>query len=146
MIPPFYEPQFYAYLNGHLRACALNGSGQMCPHRDSAFDEATSNSADTDFLEGYISEQDYARRRGVTLRTCQRDRQLRKAPPYTKLGRDIFYRVEAVREWLVKNERIANQTLDTSRSPSLRNPYPLPRGMRQRPQTGEIGEGRRSGR
>jgi hypothetical protein len=77
------------------------------------------DSADIDFLEGYISEPDYAHRRGVTLRTCQRDRQLRKAPPYIKLGRQVFYRIDAVRDWLMKNERIANQTPNTQRSRSL---------------------------
>src|SRR5215470_8150176 len=58
------------------------------------------------FLNGYVSEQEYARQRGVTVRTCQRDRQLRKSPPYIQLGRRIYYRIEAVREWLVTNERI----------------------------------------
>ena len=106
----------------------------------------TLDSADTDFLEGYISEPDYARRRGVTLRTCQRDRQLRKAPPYIKLGRQVFYRIDAVRDWLVKNERVADQTPHAQRSRSLRNPYLLPRGKRQRPQTDQAGETRQSGR
>jgi hypothetical protein len=85
--------------------------------------ELASDSASTDFLRGFISERDYASRRGVTMRTCQRDRQLRKAPPYIKLGRRIFYRIDALREWMVKNERIADQTPDASRYRSLRNPY-----------------------
>ena len=58
-----------------------------------------------DFLTGYVCEEEYARRRGVSLRTCQRDRQLRQAPPYVQFGRRIYYRIEAVREWLKKNER-----------------------------------------
>jgi hypothetical protein len=72
--------------------------------------EVLSKSACTDFLEGFISEPEYARRRGVTLRTCQRDRQLRKAPPYIQFGRRIFYRVDAVRAWLVKNERLEDRS------------------------------------
>jgi len=56
-------------------------------------------------LEGYISEQEYARQRGVSLRTCQRDRALRKAPPHCILGKQVFYRIAAVRDWLVKQER-----------------------------------------
>ena len=60
-----------------------------------------------EFLDGFISEEEYARQRGVTVRTCQRARQLRKAPPYVQFGRRIFYRVDAVREWLIKNERAA---------------------------------------
>ena len=72
------------------------------------------------FLEGYIPEAEYATRRGVSLRTCQRDRQLRQAPPYVRFGRRVYYRIEAVREWLVSNEHAAE----------------LPRGLR-------AGEGRR---
>ena len=64
----------------------------------------------SDFLEGYVLEEDYARRRGASLRTCQRDRQLRQAPPYIQFGRRIYYRIEAVREWLVKNERAVDRT------------------------------------
>ena len=105
-----------------------------------------SDSADTEFLEGYISEPEYARQRGVALRTCQRDRQLRKAPPYIKLGRQVFYRIEAVLDWLMKNERIADQTPDAPRSRSLRNPSLLLRGQRPRPQTNQAGETGRSRR
>lgn len=68
-----------------------------------------------DFLNGFIDEDEYARIRGVTRRTCQRDRQLRRAPPHIQLGRRVLYRVDAVREWLVKNERaerlVARRTL-----------------------------------
>jgi hypothetical protein len=106
--------------------------------------EVPSESTSADFLEGFISEPEYARRRGVTLRTCQRDRQLRKAPPYTRLGRQIFYRINAVREWMVKNERLADQTPQSLRHRSPRNPYLLPRDERQRLQTKQLDESRRS--
>jgi hypothetical protein len=66
--------------------------------------------AGSDFLQDFISEIEYAARRGVSVRTCQRDRQLRQAPPYVRFGRRIYYRIEAVREWLVKNERAADRT------------------------------------
>jgi hypothetical protein len=59
----------------------------------------------SDFLEGFIAEEDYAARRGVTIRTCQRDRQLRQSPPYVVIGRQVYYRVEAVRDWLLARER-----------------------------------------
>lgn len=108
--------------------------------------EARPESASSDFLEGFISEPEYARRRGVTPRTCQRDRQLRKAPPYIKFGRQVFYRIEAVRDWLMKNERAADQTPYAPRSRSLRNPYVLPRGKQPRPQTDQVGETNRSDR
>jgi hypothetical protein len=68
-----------------------------------------------DFLDGFIPEEEYARIRGVTIRTCQRDRQLRKSPPYVQFGRQIFYRIDALREWLVKNEHADELTPDPRR-------------------------------
>ena len=59
-------------------------------------------------LEGYISEQEYARQRRVSLRTCQRERALRKAAPHVVLGKNVYYRIAAVREWLVRQERVFN--------------------------------------
>lgn len=60
-----------------------------------------------DFLEGFVAEEDYAARRGVSLRTCQRDRQLRQSPPYVVIGRQVYYRIEAVRDWLIAREQAA---------------------------------------
>lgn len=60
--------------------------------------------AGPDFLEGFVSEEAYAARRGVSIRTCQRDRQLRQSPPYVVIGRQVYYRVEAVRDWLIAHE------------------------------------------
>lgn len=71
--------------------------------------EPNTASASPDFLQDFISEADYAARRGVSVRTCVRDRQLRQAPPYVRFGRRVYYRIEAVREWLVKNERAADR-------------------------------------
>ena len=62
-----------------------------------------------DFLEGFITEDDYAARRGVSLRTCQRDRQLRQAPPFVVIGRRVYYRVDAVRDWLIAREQTADR-------------------------------------
>ena len=56
-------------------------------------------------LDGYISERDLARELAESLRTWQRRRALRKAPPHCILGKKVLYRVSAVREWLVKQER-----------------------------------------
>ena len=63
----------------------------------------------TDFLDGFISEEDYAARRGVSLRTCQRDRQLRQSPPFVVIGRRVYYRIEAVRDWLLAREQQASR-------------------------------------
>lgn len=62
-----------------------------------------------DFFEGFISEEEYAARRGVSVRTCQRGRQLRQAPPFVVLGRQVHYRIEAVRDWLIAREQAANR-------------------------------------
>ena len=58
-----------------------------------------------DYLRGYISEPAYAHIRRTSVRTCQRERQLRKSPPFVRLGRRVFYRIEAVQTWLVSNEQ-----------------------------------------
>ena len=76
---------------------------------DSQTDWADGQPTKPDFLEGYVSEQEYAARRGISVRTCVRDHQLRQSPPYVRFGRRIYYRVDAVREWLVKNERAADR-------------------------------------
>ena len=55
-------------------------------------------------FDGYIDEHEYCRQRGVSLRTAQRDRQLRQAPPYTTVGNRVLYRIEAVRAWLLDQE------------------------------------------
>lgn len=47
---------------------------------------AASVAPPTDFLDGFISEEEYAARRGVSLRTCQRDRQLRQSPELRQLA------------------------------------------------------------
>jgi hypothetical protein len=59
----------------------------------------------SDILEGYLDEAAYAKQRGVSVRTCQRDRQLRQSPPYVVIGNHIYYRIEAVRAWLRARER-----------------------------------------
>ncbi len=67
-------------------------------------------------LEGYLSEQEYAAQRGVSLRTCQRDRQLRQAPPHVVLGRQVYYRIAAISDWLRTQERTETRTPTASRA------------------------------
>ncbi len=71
------------------------------PHRVESSPETTRPS----IFDGYITEAEYAHQRGVSLRTCQRDRALRQAPPHVILGNRVFYRVDAVRRWLESQER-----------------------------------------
>ena len=72
-------------------------------------DMAATVAPPADFLDGFISEEEYAARRGVSLRTCQRDRQLRQSPPFVMFGRRVYYRIEAVREWLLAREQAADR-------------------------------------
>jgi hypothetical protein len=58
-----------------------------------------------DLLEGIISEREFAAQLGISVRTAQRARQLRISPPYFAIGRRVFYRVAAVRDWLAARER-----------------------------------------
>jgi hypothetical protein len=79
-------------------------------------DDAATIAADVpDFLRGHVSEPVYAHVRGTSVRTCQRDRQLRKSPPFVRLGRRVFYRVEAIQAWLVANEQGQTQRERTRR-------------------------------
>ena len=72
-------------------------------------------------FRGYITETELARQRGVSVRTCQRDRALRQAPPHVVVGRQVFYRVAAVREWLIAQEARATRPR-TTRSERRRSP------------------------
>ena len=70
-------------------------------------DDARDNSeiGNPSIFDGYITEAEYARQRSVSVRTCQRDRALRQAPPHVILGKRVFYRIDAVRAWLEVQER-----------------------------------------
>lgn len=65
--------------------------------------------ADNPF-RGLLTEEEYAAFRGVSLRTLQRDRQLRRAPPYIVVGKRVFYRPQAIRQWLEERERSVDRT------------------------------------
>jgi hypothetical protein len=76
--------------------------------KDTMMAEHGFQNADTgapDLFEGYLDEQEYCRQRGVSLRTAQRDRQRRQSPPYLTVGKKVYYRVAAVGEWLLRQER-----------------------------------------
>ncbi len=66
-------------------------------------------------FDGYIDEHEYCRQRGISLRTAQRDRQLRQAPPYTMVGKRVMYRIKAVRDWLLNQERHVERTASAPR-------------------------------
>ena len=57
-------------------------------------------------LEDYLSENELAKQLKKTPRTLQRWRRNRIGPPHTPMGRDIYYRREAVLEWLRARQRV----------------------------------------
>lgn len=56
-------------------------------------------------LQDLIPEADYAAARGVSVRTVQRERAQRIGPPFIKLGRSIYYRSQAIADWLLAQEQ-----------------------------------------
>lgn len=52
-----------------------------------------------------LSIDDVARELQVTRRTLERWHALRMGPPRIKLGKQVFYRAPAVRDWLIKHEQ-----------------------------------------
>ncbi len=67
--------------------------------------QETQEKPNASVLDGFLTEREYAAQRGVTVRTCERDRAMRQSPPYTLIGRKVYYRIEAVRDWLLKREK-----------------------------------------
>ena len=59
---------------------------------------------DNSVMAGHLTQQQFADTLGVTVRTLQRMHAARRGPARIKVGRAIYYRIEAVREWLAVNE------------------------------------------
>ena len=64
-------------------------------------------------FEGLVSEIEYARQRGVSLRTCQRDRQLRQSPPFVTIGKKVYYRIESIRKWVIAQEHHLDRSVQS---------------------------------
>ena len=54
---------------------------------------------------GYVPEDELAPVIRKSPRTLQRWRRLGEGPPHTKIGRTVYYNLEAVRKWLASSER-----------------------------------------
>ena len=59
----------------------------------------------TRIMDGLLTEQELAAEIGKAARTLARWRNLGVGPPYLVIGETIFYRAEAVREWVLSKER-----------------------------------------
>ena len=53
---------------------------------------------EVNLFDGLISEQEMCNQRRITVRQSQRERRLGIAPPWVKIGRDVYFDVEAFRE------------------------------------------------
>ena len=57
-------------------------------------------------ISDLLSEEEYARQRGVSVRTIQRERAMRTGPAYIKLGQKVYFRPAAIEAWLLAQERV----------------------------------------
>lgn len=55
--------------------------------------------------DGYVRERELANMLGVNRRTIRRWELFREGPPRTKIGRQVYYRLEAVYEWMKSREQ-----------------------------------------
>ena len=55
--------------------------------------------------EGYIRIKELAYRLGVTQRTVRRWHTYRQGPAQTKIGRQVYYRIEVIEDWLRSREK-----------------------------------------
>lgn len=62
---------------------------------------------------GYMPEAEFAALRQVDIRTLRNERSRRDGPPFVKVGRQIGYPLEAVREFYAK------RVVDTRAAPTL---------------------------
>lgn len=67
----------------------------------------TNETESRSILDGYISERQLAEQIGRTVRTVRRWAALREGPPRTRVGKQVLYRLESVREWLASLEKDA---------------------------------------
>ena len=56
-------------------------------------------------LNELLSEAEYDAKRGVSVRTIQRERALRAGPAFIKIGRRVFYRPAAIEAWVLGLEQ-----------------------------------------
>jgi ParB-like chromosome segregation protein Spo0J len=63
------------------------------------------SSARAGLLAGYLTTDELAKELGKSPRTIARWDGLRIGPPKTVIGKKIYFRREAVRQWLLTQER-----------------------------------------
>jgi hypothetical protein len=67
--------------------------------------DATTNLEPKSVLDGYLTKGEFATQLRVSARTLDRWETHRTGPPRTIVGKTVYYRVDAVRDWLKERER-----------------------------------------
>lgn len=67
-------------------------------------------------LTGWMTRAEVAAELKISVDTLQRWENQRIGPPTMRLGRRVYYRAEAFREWLVSRERKAPEAVRKGRS------------------------------
>jgi transcriptional regulator with XRE-family HTH domain len=61
-----------------------------------------SDQNEPDLFAGWISEEAFARQRGLSIDNLRAERRCADGPPFTRDGRKIFYNGQRFREWLAR--------------------------------------------
>ena len=61
---------------------------------------ALAASAPNSLLEGLVHENGMAEARGVDIRTLRTERARGSGPPWIRMNRQIYYRIDGFRQWL----------------------------------------------
>lgn len=66
------------------------------------------NASSPEVFSGWMSREELATELGVQPKTLAKWQNQRIGPPLVKIGRKVWYRKEAVQEWLRKQEGFGN--------------------------------------
>lgn len=58
-----------------------------------------------ELMQGWLTRQEVSASLGISAATLQRWQTQRIGPPQVRIGRRVFYRAEAFREWMISRER-----------------------------------------
>ena len=61
--------------------------------------------ASADLMQGWMGRREVAEALGISAATLQRWQTRRIGPPLVRIGRRVFYRADAFREWMISQER-----------------------------------------
>ena len=67
--------------------------------------DQTNPAGNPTLLDGWLTRGQVASEIGVSVDTLQRWETRRIGPPCVRIGRKVFYRAEAFRDWLISRER-----------------------------------------